>query len=71
MAFAKGNGGTEFGAVLEYLKGRNSFESTLMVLSDGFFKIERACEIGTLFLISEKKNMKRLESYGDVFYFDL
>jgi len=71
IAFAKGNGGTEFGAVVEYLKGRNSHESTLMVLSDGFFKIERACEIGTLFLISEKKNMKRLESYGDVFYFDL
>lgn len=71
VAFAKGNGGTEFSAVIEYLKDKNSFESTLMVLSDGFFKVERASEMNTLFLISEKKNMKRLEQYGDIFYFDL
>ena len=71
VAFAKGNGGTDFGAVLEYLKGRDTYESALMVLSDGYFKIERPCEMSTLFLVSEKKNMKRFESYGDVFYFDL
>lgn len=71
IAFAKGNGGTEFAAVDAYLKAKNSLESTLMVLSDGFFKIEGSCEMETLFLISEKKNMKRLESYGNVFYFDL
>ena len=71
VAFAKGNGGTDFNAVLGYLKGRDTFESALMVLSDGYFKIERPCEMSTLFLVSEKKNMKRFESYGDVFYFDL
>lgn len=71
VAFAKGNGGTEFGVLAEYLKGKDIHESTLMILSDGFFKIERSCEMNTLFLISEKKNMKRLEAYGDVFYFDL
>jgi predicted metal-dependent peptidase len=71
VAFSKGNGGTDFNVVLEYLKGRNIFESTLMVLSDGFFRIEHACEMNTLFLISEKKNMKRFESYGYVLYFDL
>jgi predicted metal-dependent peptidase len=71
VAFAKGNGGTDFNAVLEYLGGSDAFDSALMVLSDGFFKIERSCELNTLFLISEKRNMTRLEPYGDVFYFDL
>jgi predicted metal-dependent peptidase len=71
VAFAKGNGGTEFGVNDAYLKEKISIESTLMVLSDGFFKIEKACELETLFLVSEKKNMKRLEPYGNVFYFDL
>ena len=71
LAFEKGNGGTLFTPVLEYLKKVSEMESILMVLSDGLFKIERAPQMNTLFLISEKQNMKRLESYGDVFYFDL
>jgi len=71
VAFSKGNGGTEFGVVEAYLQDKMTMESTLMVLSDGFFKIEKACELETLFLISDKKNMKRLEPYGNVFYFDL
>ncbi|MEA1919526.1 MAG: VWA-like domain-containing protein [Campylobacterota bacterium] len=71
LAFAKGNGGTEFAPVIEYLKDKNTHESALMVLSDGFFKIEKASEMSTLFLVSEKRNMKRFERYGDVFYFDL
>jgi len=71
LLFEKGNGGTDFYAVLEYFKAKALYEGTLMVLSDGFFKIEHASELKTLFLVSEKKNMKRLEKYGDVFYFDL
>ena len=71
VAFSKGNGGTDFEALLEYLRGKAANESTLMVLSDGFFRIGRSSEMGTLFLISEKQNMPRLEPYGDVFYFDL
>jgi predicted metal-dependent peptidase len=71
VAFAKGNGGTDFNALLEYLRGSDTFDSALMVLSDGFFKIGRSCEMNTLFLISEKRNMARLEPYGDVCYFDL
>lgn len=71
LSFEKGNGGTDFYSVLEYFKAKALYEGTLMVLSDGFFKIEHAAELQTLFLISEKKNMKRLEKYGDVFYFDL
>ena len=71
LAFEKGNGGTLFAPVLEYLKKHVEMNSTLMVLSDGLFKMERAPEINTLFLISQKQNMKRLENYGDIFYFDL
>ncbi len=71
VAFSKGNGGTDFAPVLEYLKRVNVHESALMVLSDGFFKIDRAAEMSTLFLVSEKRNMKRFEPFGDVFYFDL
>jgi predicted metal-dependent peptidase len=71
VAFEKGNGGTQFPPVLEYLKKYGDIDATLMVLSDGLFKIERAPQINTLFLISQKKNMKRLEPFGDVFYFDL
>jgi len=71
VAFEKGNGGTLFEPVLDYLKTAEEAAATLMVLSDGFFRIERASHLSTLFLISEKRNMKRLEPYGDVFYFDL
>lgn len=71
VAFEKGNGGTLFAPVLEYLKTAEDAASTLMVLSDGFFRIEQASHLQTLFLVSEKRNMKRFEAYGDVFYFDL
>lgn len=71
IAFEKGNGGTLFEPVLEYLNRVSEVDSTLMVLSDGLFKIEKPSEINTLFLVSEKRNMKKLEKYGDVFYFDL
>ncbi|MDD2357968.1 MAG: VWA-like domain-containing protein [Thiovulaceae bacterium] len=71
LAFEKGNGGTLFAPVLEYLKKHFEMNSILMVLSDGLFKIERTPEINTLFLISQKQNIKRLEAFGDVFYFDL
>jgi len=71
IAFEKGNGGTLFEPVVEYFQTRSDAQSALMVLSDGLFKIEKAPEINTLFLISDKRNMKKLESFGDVFYFDL
>jgi predicted metal-dependent peptidase len=71
IAFEKGNGGTLIEPVFAYLKTHAEIGATLMVLSDGIFKIEKASELNTLFLVSEKKNMKRLEAFGDVFYFDL
>jgi predicted metal-dependent peptidase len=71
IAFEKGNGGTEFQPLLEYLKNISYLNATLIVLSDGFFKIEQRPPLNTLYLVSEKRNMKRFEGYGDVFNFDL
>lgn len=71
IEFEKGNGGTLIEPVFEYLASHATMRTTLMVLSDGLFKIEKAAAIDTLFLVSEKRNMKKLEAFGDVFYFDL
>ncbi len=71
ISFEKGNGGTLFEPVIEYLSKNSEMESTLMVLSDGLFRIERSPDMNTLFLVSQKMNMKKLEAFGDVFYFDL
>lgn len=71
IAFEKGNGGTQFQPLLKYLQHAPHPNATLIVLSDGFFKIEQAPPLVTLFLVSEKRNMKHFKRYGDVFYFDL
>ncbi len=71
VAFAKGNGGTQFEPVLEYLNTHAGEKNLAIILSDGYFKIEKAPAIQTLFLLSEKKNIKRFEHYGDVIYFEL
>lgn len=71
VVFAKGNGGTQFEPVLEYLNTHAGEKNLAIILSDGYFKIEKAPAIQTLFLLSEKKNIKRFESYGDVIYFEL
>jgi predicted metal-dependent peptidase len=71
ISFEKGNGGTDFQALLRYINNTLELHTALIVLSDGFFKIEMPPPVDTLFLISQKKNMKRLERYGDVFHFDL
>ncbi|MDP2193157.1 MAG: VWA-like domain-containing protein, partial [Alphaproteobacteria bacterium] len=70
VVFAKGNGGTQFEPVLEYLNTHAGEKNLAIILSDGYFKIEKAPAIQTLFLLSEKKNIKRFESYGDVIYFE-
>ena len=71
VTFEKGNGGTLFEPVLEYLRKNSQTQALLMVLSDGLFKIEKSAELNTLFLVSEKRNMSKLEAFGDVVYFDL
>lgn len=71
IMFEKGNGGTLIEPLFEYLRVNSELGATLMVLSDGLFKIEKSSEFNTLFLVSQKKNIKRLKAFGDVFYFDL
>lgn len=69
--FYKGNGGTQFTPVLEYLRTHAGEKNLAIILSDGYFTVEKAPAMQTLFLLSEKKNIKRFESYGDVVYFDI
>jgi len=71
IGFAKGNGGTKFEPVLEYLNLHSGEKSLAIILSDGYFTVEKAPAMQTLFLLSEKKNCKRFERYGDTVYFDL
>jgi len=71
VIFAKGNGGTQFEPVLEYLNTYAGEKNLAIILSDGYFTVEYAPAMQTLFLLSEKKNLKRFERYGDVVYFDL
>ncbi|MDP3587191.1 MAG: VWA-like domain-containing protein [Sulfuricurvum sp.] len=71
IRFKKGNGGTQFAPVLEYLNTHAGEKNLAIILSDGYFTVEKAPAMQTLFLLSEKKNLKRFERYGDAVYFDL
>lgn len=71
ISFVKGNGGTQFEPVLEYLKLHAGEKNFAIILSDGYFTVEKAPAMQTLFLLSEKKILKRFERYGDAVYFDL
>ncbi|MCH9812915.1 MAG: hypothetical protein K0U47_03115 [Epsilonproteobacteria bacterium] len=73
IAFSKGNGGTRFDPVQHYLsqKSLSSSRRLLIVLSDGFFTIDKAPLFETIFLISDKKNLSRFNQYGTPIYFDL
>jgi predicted metal-dependent peptidase len=68
----KSDGGTNFNEVLRFLKTTEiRSENLLMVLSDGEFEINESLVSKTLFIISQKKNLKRFESYGRVIQFNL
>ncbi|MEA3499352.1 MAG: hypothetical protein U9R16_09865, partial [Campylobacterota bacterium] len=68
----KSDGGTNFDAVLRYLKTTDiRGDNLLMVLTDGEFEINESLVSQTLFLISSKKNMKKFESYGRVIQFKI
>lgn len=73
IAFSKGNGGTRFAPVTAYLDSKQMLNNRtlLIVLSDGYFTIEKSPEIETIFLISEKKNLSRFAKYGTPIQFDL
>ncbi len=69
----KSDGGTDFDEVLKYLKKSSEIrsENLLMVLSDGEFDINESLVSNTIFIISDRKNLKRFESYGRVIQFNL
>ncbi|MDO9305363.1 MAG: VWA-like domain-containing protein [Sulfuricurvum sp.] len=71
ISFEKGNGGTQFAPVLDYLNTHAGEKNLAIILSDGYFTVEKAPAMQTLFLLSERKNLKRFERYGDAVYFDL
>jgi predicted metal-dependent peptidase len=69
----KSDGGTNFDEVLLYLKKSTDIrsENLLMVLTDGEFEISEPLVCQTLFIISEKKNLKKFERHGRVIQFNL
>jgi hypothetical protein len=68
----KSDGGTNFNEVIRYLKTTDiRSNNLLLVLSDGEFDISESQICQTLFIISEKKNLKRHESFGRVIQFNL
>jgi len=69
----KSDGGTDFGAVLRYLKQSSEVrsDSLLMLLSDGEFEMYESLVCQTLFIISESRNIAKFENYGRVIQFNL
>jgi predicted metal-dependent peptidase len=68
----KSDGGTNFNEVLRYLKTTDiRGDNLLMVLTDGEFDISEPLVSQTLFVISEKKNIKKFDSYGRVIQFNI
>jgi len=68
----KSDGGTNFDEVLRYFKNTEiRAENLLMVLSDGEFDITQSLVSKTLFIISDKKNIKKFEPYGRVIEFSM
>lgn len=67
----KAEGGTNFDSVIEYLESReiSRDQSLLIVLSDGCFELRKNNAMEKLFLITEKENLGRFESYGKVVEF--
>ena len=71
IRFAKGNGGTQFDPVAEFLERSGGDKNLAIILSDGCFTLSKPPAMQTLFLLSEKKNCIRFGRYGDVAHFDL
>ena len=68
----KSDGGTNFDEVLRYLKTTEiRGENLLLVLSDGQFDITEPLVCQTLFVISDKKNLNKFDSYGRVIEFTI
>ncbi|MFT7004445.1 MAG: putative metal-dependent peptidase, partial [Sulfurimonas sp.] len=63
----KSDGGTNFDEVLRYLKSSEiRSENLLIVLSDGEFEISQELVCNTIFILNEKKNIKKFETIARV-----
>ena len=73
LLIPKSNGGTSFDECLRYLKKSSEIrnDSLLIVLSDGEFELSESLLCNTLFIISNKKNLRKFESHGRVIQFNI
>lgn len=71
LTFAKGNGGTLFAPLAEYINKVAPSDAFLMLLSDGFFTMEKKLDIQTIFLLTHKANLQRFQGYADTFYLEI
>lgn len=73
LLIPKSNGGTSFDECLRYLKKSSEVrnDSLLILLSDGEFEMSESLLCNTLFIISDKKNLRKFEKYGRVIQFNI
>ncbi|HHD75114.1 MAG TPA: hypothetical protein ENL00_04780 [Nitratifractor sp.] len=70
MLIPKSDGGTNFNAVLQYLKATTiTANSLLMVLSDGEFEVNESLVSQTLFVLSDNKNSQKFNHLGRTILF--
>lgn len=73
LLIPKSNGGTNFDELLRYLKKSSEIrnDSLLIALTDGEFDISESLLCNTLFIISNKKNLRKFEQHGRVIQFNI
>jgi predicted metal-dependent peptidase len=73
LLIPKSNGGTSFDELLRYLKKSSEVrnDSLLIALTDGDFEMNESLLCNTLFIISNKKNLRKFESHGRVIQFNI
>ena len=73
LLIPKSNGGTSFDELLRYLKKSSEVrnDSLLIALTDGDFEMNETLLCNTLFIISNKKNLRKSESHGRVIQFNI
>lgn len=73
LLIPKSNGGTSFDELLKYLKKSSEVrnDSLLIALTDGEFEMSESLLCNTLFIISNKKNLRKFEQHGRVIQFNI
>ena len=73
LLIPKSNGGTNFDELLIYLRKSSEVrnDSLLIALTDGDFEMSESLLCNTLFIISNKKNLRKFEQHGRVIQFNI